>query len=305
MQVIEVTRFGGPEVMRLAERPEPRPAAGEVVVHVTAANVNPTDLGARMGQVPGAGPQPPFVLGWDFAGTVSALGEGVKALKAGQRVVGMIPWYLTRGAVGAYASAVAVRAEWLVPLPDGLTEALAATVPLNALTAHQALGMMRLPAQASLLVTGASGAVGSFAVQFAIRAGHTVTAIAGKDDEDWVRSLGAAQVLPRATDLSHLAPFPFVFDAVPLGAPALRAVKDGGTVVATRPVPPAPPARRLRQEVVMIRADHATLEGLVQDVARGALKTRVARVLPLAQAAEAHRAVEAGGLHGKIVLTPP
>jgi NADPH:quinone reductase len=304
MQVVEVTRFGGPEVLSLAERPEPRPAAGEVVVRVTAANVNPTDLGARMGQIPGAGPHPPFVLGWDFSGTVSTVGHGVRDLKPGQRVVGMIPWYITRGTVGAYASAVAVRAEWLVPLPEGLSDALAATVPLNALTAHQALRLLHLPPQASLLITGASGAVGSFAVQLAVRAGHRVTAIAGKDDDGWVRGLGAAQVLPRDTDLSRLGPFAFVLDAVPVGEPALRAAKEGGSVVSTRPVPSAPPARRLRQEVVMIRADRDALEALVEEVAQGVLKTRVARVLPLAQAAEAHRAVEAGGLHGKIVLTP-
>ncbi|ADO74332.1 NADP-dependent oxidoreductase [Stigmatella aurantiaca] len=304
MQVIEVTRFGGPDVLHLAERPEPQPTPDEVVVRVAAANVNPTDLGARMGQIPGAGPQPPFVLGWDLAGTVTAVGKNVRDLKTGQRVVGMIPWYTTQGTVGAYATSVAIRAEWLVPLPEGFDEALAATVPLNALTAQQALGLLQLPARASLLITGASGAVGSFAVQLAVRAGHRVAALAGRDDEEWVRSLGAEEVLSRSTDLSRIEPRPFVLDAVPLGEAALQAVRDGGAVVTTRPVPVAPAERHIRQEAVLIRADRAALESLVRDVARGVLKTRVARVLPLAQAAEAHRRAEAGGLHGKIVLAP-
>ncbi|HEX6457541.1 MAG TPA: NADP-dependent oxidoreductase [Thermoleophilaceae bacterium] len=295
MRAIEVTELGGPEVLRPAERPEPEAGPGQVVVRVRAANVNPTDLGARTGHGPRGVPEPPFVLGWDFAGDVESTGE---------RVVGMIHWYDNEGQVGAYAEAIAVDADWIVPLPDGLDYVPAATIPLNALTAVQGLELLGLPPSSTLLVTGASGAVGGFAVQLAARAGHRVIATASTGDEEWVASLGAHQVLPRDADLGALDPVPAVFDAVPLGEPALAAVQDGGTVVSTRKVPGADPARGIRQEVFLIHPDRDMLARLVDDVAEGRLRTRVDRTLPLTDAAEAHRLNEAGGLRGKVVLLP-
>jgi NADPH:quinone reductase len=304
VKVIEVTEFGGPEVLRPAEREDPAPRPGELVVRVRAANVNPTDLGARTGHGPRGVPDPPFVLGWDFAGDVESVGDGVAELTPGDRVVGMVQWYDARGEVGAYAEAIAVEAGWVVPLPDGLDYVPAATIPLNALTAMQGLELLALQEPATLLVTGASGAVGGFAVQLAVRAGHSVIATASDGDEEWVSGLGAAQVLPRDADLGSLEPLPAVFDAVPLGEPALAAVQDGGTVVSTRKVPEADPARRIRQEVFLIHHDPPALARLVDDVAQGHLKTRVDRTLPLAEAAQAHRLNEAGGLRGKVVLVP-
>ena len=295
MKVIEVSEYGGPEVLRVGERDEPASGPGQVVVRVRAANVNPTDLGARTGHGPRGVPDPPFVLGWDFAGDVEETGE---------RVVGMIQWYDAEGSVGAYAEAIAVDPDWIVPLPEGLDYVDAATIPLNALTAVQGLELLALPDSTTLLVTGASGAVGGFAVQLAKQAGHRVIATASDGDEAWVSSLGADEVLPRDADLGSIEPVPAVFDAVPLGEPALAAVEDGGTVVSTRKVPDADPARGIRQEVFLIHHDRAELARLVDDVAHGRLRTRVDRTLPLAEAAEAHRLNEAGGLRGKVVLVP-
>jgi len=304
MQVIEVTRFGGPEVLRPAPRPEPKAGAGEVVVRVEAANVNPTDLGARSGHGPRGLPQPPFVLGWDFAGEVLEVGDGVDAFAPGDRVVGMIHWYGEDGRNGAYAERVAVRAEQVVPLPDALPYPEAATVPLNALTAAQGLELLAPPEGAPVLVTGASTAVGSFAVQLAARAGHPVLGVATWDDEPWVRSLGAERVLPRDADLGAAGPVPALFDAVPIGSAALAAVADGGSAVSTRSLQGQEPGRGIRQQAFLVRPDRERLAALVDAVARGELRTRVDRVLPLAQAAEAHRLHEAGGLRGKVVLAP-
>ena len=304
MRAIVLDRFGGPEVLGLAERPDPSPASGELVVRVLAANVNPTDLAARQGFVVGDPVQPPLVLGWDFAGTVEAVGPAVPGRHVGERVVGMIPWYAIHGRTGAYAELVAVDADWVVALPDGLDPVEAATIPLNALTAVQALALLRPDPASPLLVTGASGSVGGFAAQLATAAGHEVTALAGRDDDAFVAGLGVARALPRGADLSGEGPFPFVLDGVPLGAAALAAVADGGAVVSTRPVPPTDPARRVRQDVVLIQADQPALEALVADVAAGRLRTRVDRTVPFAEAAQAHRLVEAGGLHGKVVLVP-
>src|SRR3954452_9852421 len=172
MQVVEVTELGGPEVLQVAERPDPEPGPGQVVVRIRAANVNPTDLGARVGAGRHAPPDPPFVLGWDLAGEVTAAGEGVSDFGTGDRVVGMVQWYEARGQFGTYAEAAAFDAEWLVPLPDALDYETACTIPLTAVTALQGLKLLAAPDGCELLVTGASGAVGSFAVQLAKRAGH-------------------------------------------------------------------------------------------------------------------------------------
>jgi NADPH2:quinone reductase len=303
MRVVEVTRLGGPEVLEVAERDEPVPGPGQVVIRVGAANVNPTDIGARQGAGRLAPPDPPFVLGWDVAGEVTAAGEGAD-LAVGDRVVGMVQWYEAGGSVGTYAEAVAFEAEWLVPLPDAIDYETACTIPLNSVTAHQGLELLDAPEGSDLLVTGASGGVGTFVVQLAAAAGHRVIAQAGRDDEDWPRELGAAEVLPRHADLATIDPVPAIFDAVPLGEGAFPAVQDGGAIVSTRRPPEADPARRIRQESFLIERDREALRGMVAAVAAGELRTRVDRALPLAEAAEAHRLVEAGGLHGKVVLTP-
>ena len=304
MRAVAVTALGGPEVLQVVERPDPVPTAGAVLVRVRAACVNPADIGARIGQIPGGPVPPPFLLGWDIAGEVVQVGTGVTDLGVGQSVVGMIPWHLTRGAVGGYVQFVAADAEWLVPAPAGLDPVVASTVPLNALTAHRALDIMALSQPTTVLVTGASGAVGGFAAQLAVRAGHRVLASATHDDEEWVRGLGVDTVIPRSADLAATGPVPAVLDAVPVGEPAGAAVADGGVLVTTRPTPPVDPARGVRQEIVMVRLDRPALRTLVDAVADGTLRTRVAATVPFADAAEAHRRVEAGGLRGKLVLVP-
>ncbi|MEV0714069.1 NADP-dependent oxidoreductase [Asanoa sp. NPDC050611] len=303
MYGVVVAELGGPDGLRVTELPDPQAGPGQVVVRVRAVCVQPADLAARVGMIPGGPVPPPFLPGWDVAGEVAEVGAGVTDLRVGDRVVGMVPWYLTRGTPGTYAEYVAADAEWLVPLPDGLDAAAAATLPLNAVTAHQALEMLSLDEPATVLVTGASGGVGGFATELAVRRGHRVLALSTHDDEAWVGALGAAEVVPRAADLGSIGPVQAVLDAVPLGDPALAAVKDGGVVVTTRPTPPADPARGIRTHLQLIHVDRAVLAELVALAAAGELRTRVAATLQLTEAAEAHRRAEAGGLRGKIVLT--
>jgi NADPH:quinone reductase len=306
MHVAEVTAFGGPEVLRLAERPDPASAPDEVVVRIRAANVNPTDLSVRSGQARARMPdlQPPIVPGWDLAGEVTAVGSEAAGLRPGDRVVGMIPFGRIGGRVGAYAQAAAVDPDWLAPLSTEIDDATAATLPLNALTARQALDMLALPAEATLLVTGASGAVGGFATQLAARAGHRVLAQASDDDEDWVASLGASEVLPRSTDLATIGPVDAVLDAVPLGPESTATLREGGIAVFTRPPRPAEPPRDIRFETVLVQTNPEQLRALTADLEAGRLRTRIAAVLPLEQAARAHELNEAGGLRGKVLLAP-
>lgn len=304
MRAVVVTGLGGPEVLQLVEVPDPVAGAGQVLVRVEAVCVQPADLAARVGMIPG-GPVPtPFLPGWDFAGEVVAAGAGVADLAPGDRVVGMVPWHLTRGAPGAYAQYVAADADWVVPLPDGLDAAAAATVPLNALSASRVLAVANLTAPTTVLVVGASGGVGGFVAQLAVAAGHRVVGVATTGDEDWVAGLGVADVVSRDTDLATVGPVPVVLDVVPVGAAAHPAVADGGTLLTTRPTEPIDPPRGVRQELVLVVPDRELLRARVAEVAAGALRTRVAATLPLAEAGEAHRLAEAHGVRGKLVLAP-
>jgi NADPH:quinone reductase len=306
VRVAEVTAFGGPEVLRTTDYPDPAPGPGEVVVRIHAATINPTDLGTRAGQARRRLPdlEPPFVPGWDLAGELAEVGEGVSGFASGDRVVGMIPFARIGGRVGAYAEAAAVDSGWLAPLDDGVSYEEGATLPLNALTAREALGMLALPAGATVLITGAGGAVGGYATQLAVAAGLRVIAVAGRDDEDWVAGLGAAEVLPRDADLAGIGPVDGVFDAVPLGPTvSTAALRDGGTAVFTRPPDPPEAERDIRLEWFLVSPDAVGLRELAGKLAAGELRTRVARTLPLEEAAEGHRLAEAGGLQGKVVLT--
>lgn len=306
MHVAEVTAFGAPEVLRLAERPDPAPAPDEVVVRIRAANVNPTDLSVRSGQARARMPdlRPPIVPGWDLAGEVTAVGSETSGYRPGDRVVGMIPFGRIGGRVGAYAQAAAVDPGWLAPLRTDLDDATAATLPLNALTARQALDIIDAPPGATLLVTGASGAVGGFATQLAVAAGLRVLAQASHDDEAWVASLGAAEVISRETDLATMGPVDAVLDAVPLGPSSAATLREGGTAVFTRPPQPSEPPPGLRFETVLVQSDAEQLRALTADLEAGRLRTRIAEVLPLGQAARAHELTEAGGLRGKVLLAP-
>jgi NADPH:quinone reductase len=306
VRVAEVTAFGGPDVFRVAERPEPVAGTGQVVVAIHAAAVNPTDLSTRSGEARRRLPdlRPPFVPGWDLAGEVTAVGEGVSSYAQGDRVVGMIPFARIGGRVGAYAEAAAVQPGWLAPLDPAVSFEAGATLPLNSLTAREALRMLALPAGARLLITGASGGAGGFATQLAVAAGLEVIAVAGRDDEDWVAGLGPARVLSREADLGAIEQVDGVFDAVPLGpAASTGALRDGGAAVFTRPPDPFESDRGLRLESFLVASDAAGLRELAGRLSAGELRTRVARTLPLEEVAEGHRLTEAGGLGGKVVLT--
>lgn len=309
MRVVEVGEYGGPEVLRAAERPDPRPVAGRVRVRIAAATVNPVDLWTRAGSIQAMTPglTPPFLLGWDLAGTVLEASDG---FSAGQRVVGMVPWFgVAAEGIGTYAEIVSAAPSWLAPVPDGVDLAAAATLGMNAQTAAQSLDLLGLAAGQTVLITGASGGVGGFAVELAAAAGAHVIALAGgPDDEAHLAGLGAKQVLPRTSSVAavralHPGGVDGVLDAALLGQPIVGAVADGGVFIsASAPLPAA--ERGIRVQQVETEPDGARLAGLVADLAAGRLTTRVQATFPLAQAAEAHRRAATPGQRGKIVLLP-
>ncbi|MFI6930375.1 NADP-dependent oxidoreductase [Streptomyces sp. NPDC050287] len=313
MRAIGIPSFGPPDVLAVVERPVPEPAAGQVRVKVAAAAVNPTDLMLRSGELAAymSDFTPPYTPGMDVSGHIDALGPDTTGFAAGDRVVGFVNPFTELG--GAQAEYVCVPADQLVPLPDAAPLVEAAGLPMNALTAHQALALMDLAPGATLAVTGAAGALGGYAVQLAVQRGLRVVADARDEDRDLVTALGADTVVsrhadPQGTVAAYRTVLPHgadgVVDAAVLGHAALEIVADGGHLVRCRPYDlPAPRGIVLHQTFVIAHPDKAgALRELVGLAATGALTLRTADRFAPADAAEAHRRLEKGGVRGRQLI---
>ncbi|NHC15540.1 NADP-dependent oxidoreductase, partial [Motilibacter sp. E257] len=227
-------RTGGPEVLEIVELPVPQPGPGELRIRVTAATVNPTDVGLRE---MGADLPTPWVPGMELAGVVDEVGEGV-TLPLGTPVMAIVSPRRPQG--GGQAELVAVPQESVAPVPEETSDVEAATLPMNGLTARLALDRLALPAGATLGVTGAAGALGGYVMQLAKVEGLRVVADAKPEDEPLVRELGADEVVPRSDDPSaaYRRAVPVGLDAVVdtalLHEEVLGAVRDGGGLVTVR-----------------------------------------------------------------------
>ena len=314
MKAIEYDRYGGPEVIVLRDVPVPEPRPGEVLVRVRAAALNPKDALVRSGRFPVlAGKEFPKRMGYDLAGTVAALGAGVSAFTVGQPVYGMI----NNWRAGAFAEYAALPADELAPRPTGLDDAGAAALPLAAQTALQALRDLAgvRPGQ-QVVIHGASGGVGTMAVQIAKALGAKVTALCGAGSAELVRGLGADTVI----DYRHMPPaqllgrYDAFFDV--FGNQSFFGVRHlltaRGCYVSTVPSPRNirdhgltrfSPLRRAR--LVVVRSRRADLDTLSAWVAEGRLRPLIAARLPLAETAQAHAMIQTKNTHGKIVLDIP
>ncbi|MER6007038.1 NADP-dependent oxidoreductase [Nonomuraea angiospora] len=309
MRAVVIHAFGGPEMLEIADVPVPAVRERQVRVGVEAATVNPVDLATRSGALSEAGLLPArdvIGIGWDVAGIVDAVGPGVTGVVPGERVIGLsdrldVP-------LGAQAEYVVLDADAVTRAPSGRSPVEAATLPLNGLTAVQALDRLELAAGRTLLVTGAAGAVGGFAVQLAAARGLRVVAVASAEDEPLVRGLGAEWFVPRTARLGEavraLVPggVDGALDAAVTGAAALDAVRSGGVFAALVAGGAPLPLRGTQVFDHWIRADGARLADLVALVEAGSLTLRVAEALPLDQVAAAHRRLAKGGLRGRLVL---
>ena len=311
MRASAFSEFGGPEVVRPMDLPIPRARAGEIVVRVAAATVNPTDTLMRAGKQVAmmVGLEPPFVAGMEFAGRVHELGSGVTSLAIGQPVMGLVnPRRPERGAQAEYVVLAANSAATLPPTAD-LVEA--STVPMNGLTALMVIEALALPRDASVLVTGAAGAVGGYVVPLAKLAGLIVVADAKPQDVDLLRRLGVDEILPRGDgmDAALRARFPQgvdgLVDAALLGPRGAALVRDGGVAVTLRKANPiVDPRLTVRHVSVTDRVDDgASMQRLATLLQDGVLTPRVAVRLAPEEGARAHQLVEQGGMRGRVVLT--
>jgi NADPH:quinone reductase-like Zn-dependent oxidoreductase len=289
---------GGPDSIEIIDVPTVEPGPGKIRVDIAGAAVNPVDLGVVGGRFHAMGlvHQPSHTgLGWDFAGTVSAVGPDVE-LPVGSRVAGLIDGFDRD--FGTYAEQLIVLARDTALVPDGLDLATAATVPLNGLAAAQLVDLLGEGGGRSLLVTGAAGAVGGYVVPLAQDAGWQVTGLARATDESFVRGLGAEFTTEATPGWDAVA------DGAVLQEKGLALVRDGGLFVGVSPSAPPAEERGVTVRVVVARPDGARLARLLDDTASGRLPARVHAVVPLDHVADAHRAVAKGGVRGRYVLQP-
>lgn len=311
------------ERLELVELPTPAPRRGEVRVSVRAIGVNPVDWKMRsMGPLRVAarliGPPPPVVVGVDFAGVVDAVGAGVTAFRAGDRVAGGTDF--SRGQRGSYADTVVVREDQLCGVPEGVGLDVAGALPVTGVTARLSvieIGRIRRvsASERRVLVLGASGGVGQLAVQFAKLEGAFVAGVCSGKNAAFVRSLGADVVLdytqgdPLDQAAAH-GPFSIVIDCVGhfsgrrcralLAAGGRHVMVSGDTVGAAAQVLVPP----FTSKAVLGTPTGARLAPVLEEVAQGRVQVTIAHRLPLAEAEQAHRLSEGGRLTGKIVLVP-
>lgn len=306
MRAVIQKSFGGPEVLETVEIDRPSPLGGEVLVRVHASGVNPVDVAVRSGAYPLLG-EPPYGVGWDISGVVEEAGPGAR-FKEGDEVFGM-PFF-PRAATG-YAEYVAVPSRQVARKPAGLDHVHAAAIPLAALTAWQGLvDAARVGEGDRVLIHRAAGGVGHFAVQIAKARGAHVIALAGGARHDFLRELGADELVDyRTTDYTEVAKdVDVVFDSSSEGTRALDVLRPGGTLVSimehwNKELAAQIESAGRRFAGVSVEPDYASLEAIAALVESGAVRPHVSATFALEEAGKAHELVGSGRTQGKVVLT--
>jgi NADPH:quinone reductase-like Zn-dependent oxidoreductase len=301
MKAIVVHEYGGPEVLKFEEYPDPVPGRGEVLVRVAAASVNPIDYKRRAGLTKDFYPiQFPGLIGVDMAGTVVKIGPGVEAFTAGNQVFAM--------ADNTYAELCVVKADILADIPEGLDLMQAAALPLVTTTGNQLLSATGINAGQTVLVVGAAGSVGRSAVFTAKERGATVIAGVLKRQMDEAKTVGADQVVATDDDnaIANLPPLDAVADTVGgrTAEKLIAKVKPGGVYASVVGTPQnAAKYPSVKAVHVFSKFDRKTLEFMAEAVRDGKLVIPIGQKMPLSQAAEAQATAEKGGI-GKILLVP-
>ena len=311
MKAMRFHEYGGPEELHLDDVSLPIPGPGQVRVRVAATSFNGVDGNIRAGRM--QGPMPldlPHVPGLDLAGTIDALGDGVDALREGDPVIGFLPF----GDDGAAAEYVLATAADLASAPASVPLADAAALPVVGLTAWQALvEHANLRTGQRILVNGASGAVGGYAVQLAKSIGAHVLATATPRTRERVTTQGADEIVDHtAGDVSTAVrePVDVLLNLAPISPEEFTAlagvVRDGGVIVNTTVWMPAPSdeTRGVRGIDLFVRSDATQLAELAGRVDRGELTVDIAERVPMTDLASIHTRAAEGTLDGKVVVLP-
>lgn len=295
---------GGPEVMQYGDVEDPVAGAGQVLVDVHAASVNGADWKVRSGSYAPI-TKFPYVAGRDFSGTVAVLGDGVKDLKVGDPVFGVVE----QVADGCYAEKVAIKSSIVAKKPDGLTHIEAAALALIGLTALVSIeDTLQLKSGETILIQGGAGGVAGFAVQVAKHIGARVITTASAANHDYLRKLGADQIIDYSKEdfTRVVSGVDAVFDTVggDVTQRSFAVLRPGGRAafIGSGPAAPASPRSDVTSLRPKVGRDRAHLERIVELVANGAVRVPEIKIYSLSQAAEAHRVSEGRHLRGKLVF---
>jgi len=307
MRAWRVHEFGGPEVLRLDTVPVPSAGAGEILIKVAAASINPIDWKMRSGHLRGiVNIALPRALGRDCAGTIVAVGEGVSDIAIGQAVAGLAD--PTR--YGTHAEYAVLPAAQIAPIPAEVAPEAAAALGVSGLSAYIPLVEdARLAAGQRVLIHAGAGGVGGLAIQIARHLGAEVLATCSAANRALCVELGATRVIDYATeDFVAAAPdCDVVLDTIggETHVRSRRALKPGGVLVAlsAAPVPSVPPREDIRVVGSRIQATRARLERLLEWAASGVIRSTVESRFPFERAPDAYRVSESGHARGKIGLT--
>lgn len=307
MRAERIHQTGGPSVFKYDDVPLPKPGRGEYLIEVHYAGVNPVDIKIRKGEFAAYKPKLPAILGRDISGVVRARGPRAArgGFKVGTSVFGMLDYER-----GAYAEFVLASDREIVAVPKHLSEKEAGSLGVAALTAWQGLfDHGRLKKGERVLIHGAAGGVGHFAVQFAKTCGATVVATASKRDAAWVKDLGADEVIDfkRQRFEEHTGQIDLVFDLV-AGDTQKRSWSvlkaRGGAIVSTLSEPSAAEASRRKARAVrmVVKPNAKQLKTIASLISRGRVRVAIDKVFSLQKVGDAHRHLETAHPRGKVVL---
>ena len=309
MKAIRIHSYGGPEVLRLDDIPRPVPGAGELLIKVHAASINPVDWKVRQGDMQQFLPMKmPFVPGWDLSGVVEAVGPGVNKFKVGDAVYTSLA-IAAPNRNGSYAEYTVATEEETAAKPQTLDHVHAATIGVAGLTAWRALfELAQLVAGQKVLIHGAAGGVGTFAVQFARWKGARVLGTASTENQDFLRQLGVDEPIDyKKTRFEDVAAnVDVVLDTMggEIQERSWKVLRRGGILVALVAPPAADQAARygVRSAMPVLSPSAAALAEIAKVIDSGQCKVFVDTVLPLSEARRAQEMSAAGHTRGKIVL---
>jgi len=303
MKAVYIEQYGGPEVLRYGDLPDPKPAAGEVVVDIVAASVNGADWKVRIGTY--GYTKFPLGMGRDFSGTVSAVGDGVTDFMTGDQVFGV----LDQGQEGAYAEKIAMKAAIVAKKPAGLSHVNAAALGLIGLTALISVeDTLKLQRGETILIQGGAGGVAGFAIQLAKHIGARVITTTSTANVDYVRQLGADEVIDYTkedfTKLVHDVDAVFETVGGEVAQKSFGVVKSGGRAafIASGPQAPASPRSDVASLRPAVKRSRKALERIVELFAAGAVRAPEVKLYPLSDAGEALRVSEGRHFRGKLVF---